>query len=294
MDTFGKALAAIASLAVFVYLIGGATVLVRLDRLELPAEAIIPEIPRERLALLGLTQILWSLLLAGALSAAAFWALPGREPKETWRKWKESLAAHDRRRWAGTLVALALVVALAPVSVNGLLYVLVLLGGTAWFLACALRVHPLITVIVAIGMASVLTIARELEFPSPFPTAVVTLSEDVESLVPESVDGKISARVIEKTDDEVLLGYESAEQDAREAAEPGLRLPPVLLVLPRDQVIRMTYGLPGSPQSHSDSLLQKVFDWPPPMCLLSLACEWDTAPDGNESGEETYTVPLVF
>ena len=70
-DTLGKALAALAGLAVFVYVIGGLTVLARLERLELPAESVVPEIPRERLALLGLAQLLWTLVLGGAIAVLA-------------------------------------------------------------------------------------------------------------------------------------------------------------------------------------------------------------------------------
>ena len=44
-DTFGKAVAAIAGLAAFVYVIGGLTVLARLQRLELPAESVFRRYP---------------------------------------------------------------------------------------------------------------------------------------------------------------------------------------------------------------------------------------------------------
>jgi hypothetical protein len=70
-----ETLGTLAGLAVFVYVIGGLSVLARLDRLELPAEAVIPEIPRERLALLGLAQLLWTLVLGGAIAALALWLI---------------------------------------------------------------------------------------------------------------------------------------------------------------------------------------------------------------------------
>src|SRR5215207_3275219 len=98
-DTVGKALGSLAGLAIFVYMVGGLTVLARLRRIDLPPEVVIPEIPRERLALIGLAQLLWTLVLGGLIAALAIWLLPDREPEESWGDWWARLPAENKRKW---------------------------------------------------------------------------------------------------------------------------------------------------------------------------------------------------
>ena len=301
-DTLGKALAALAGLAVFVYVIGGLTVLARLERLELPAEAVVPEIPRERLALLGLAQLLWTLVLGGAIAALALWLIPPRELGESWRRWLGRLPGHEKRKWIPALALLAVIVLIAPWSVNGLVYLAALLLGVAWFIGRG-RDRPLIGVLLALALAGAVTVLRELEFPARFTRAEVTLTRESAPLFPEARRGKGSeraietaaARVIETTDDQVLIGYESPAQAKREL-DTGTNLPPALLVIPRDSVARIFYEVPEDPASHSNSLAQEVFGMSPdplPLMCLIPSCEWDDTSD-VEHAEPAWSAPFVF
>ena len=89
--------------------------------------------------------------------------------------------------------------------------------------------------------------------------------------------------MIETTDDQVLIGYESPAQAAQETAT-GARLPPALLVIPRESVARLYYQVPEDPASHSNSLAQEVLGMSPPplplMCLIP-SCEWDDSGRGG-------------
>jgi hypothetical protein len=325
-DTFGKAVAAIAGLAAFVYVIGGLTVLARLQRLELPAESVIPEIPRERLALIGLAQLLWTLVLGGAIAALALWLIPGRRPGESWRTWLERLPREEKRKWIPALALLAVIVLIAPWSINGLAYVAVLLLGMAWFVGHG-RDRPLLALLVALLLAGTVTGLRELEFPGRFTRGEVTLTRDSAPLIPEArrdelserlkeLDGGSSigpgrtaaiehrearvidhrnARVIETTDDAVLIGFEGRRQGKHERKKE-VRLPPVLVVIPRESVARIRYVPQEYPASHSNSVAQKVLGTSPPplplMCLIP-SCEWDDTPD-VESYEPAWSAPFVF
>jgi hypothetical protein len=301
-DTVGKALAALAGLAVFVYVIGGLTVLARLERLELPAEAVVPEIPRERLALLGLAQLLWTLVLGGTIAALALWLIPAREPGESWRTWLGRLPRQGKRKWIPALALLAVIVLIAPWSVNGLIYLAALLLGVAWFIAKG-RDRPVIGVVLALALAGGVTVLRELEFPARFTRAEVTLTRESAPLFPEARRGAGServietaaARVIETTDDQVLIGYESPGQAEQETAT-GARLPPALLVIPRESVARLFYEVPEDPASHSNSLAQEVLGVSPtplPLMCLIPSCEWDDTGD-VEHDEPAWSAPFVF
>lgn len=299
-ETFGKALGTIAGLAVFVYVIGGLTVLARLQRLELPAESIVPEIPRERLALLGLSQLLTTLVIGGLIAAIALALLPARGADESWRQWFSRLRRQNRRKWIPAVALIAVLVLLAPVSANGFVYIAALLLGATWFVGSWRRLrNPLTGLLVALLIAGAVTVLRQLEFPSPFGTARVTVTTEAAPLIPEAPEGEIRARVIETTDDAVLLGYESPETQALEEATGG-REPPILLVVPRDIVERIAYDVPLEPQSHADPLGQQLLKWSPlpsswripPMCLVP-TCEWDTTSE-IEHREPTFSLPFVF
>ncbi len=290
-------------------MIGGLTVLARLQRLELPPEAVIPEIPRERLALLGLAQLLWTLVLGGAIAALALWLIPGRRRGEPWKAWFQRLRREQKRRWVPALVLLAAIVVIAPWSINGLFYVAALLLGIAWFVVRG-RDRPVVAVLLALLLAGVVTVLRELEFPARFTRAQVTLTRESAKLFPEAVRPRSqtgnsheisprvieteNARVIETTDDQVLIGYESPAQNALEGDQG--RLPPALLVIPRDLVARILYEVPRDPASHSNSLAQELFGMSPPplplMCLIP-SCEWDENGD-VESNEPAWSAPFVF
>jgi hypothetical protein len=325
-DTFGKAVAAIAGLAAFVYVIGGLTVLARLQRLELPEESVIPEIPRERLALIGLAQLLWTLVLGGAIAAIALWLIPGRRPGESWGAWLRRLPQEEKRKWIPALALLAVIVLIAPWSINGLAYVAVLLVGMTWFIGHG-RDRPLLALLVALLLAGTVTVLRELEFPGRFTRGEVTLTRDSASLFPEArrdersprlaeldegstisprrtrtierredrvIDHR-NARVIETTDDAVLIGFEGRRQGAHEE-QAEVRLPPVLVVIPRESVARIRYIPREDPASHSNSVAQKVLGTSPPplplMCLIP-SCEWDDTGD-VESNEPAFSAPFVF
>jgi len=308
-DQFGKALASLAGLAVFIYVIGGLTVLARLQRLELPPEAVIPEIPRERLALLGLAQLLWTLVLGGAIAALALWLVPGRRRGEAWKAWLQRLRREQKREWIPALVLLGVIILIAPWSINGLIYVALLLSGIAWFIVRG-RDRPLVGVLLALLLAGTVTVLRELEFPARFTRAEVTLTREAAPLFPAAARPRprsgssdesshrvieaANARVIETTEDQVLIGYESPAQNAREADQG--RLPPALLLIPRDSVARILYEVPDDPASHSNSLAQEVFGMSPPplplMCLIP-SCEWDDTSD-VESNEPAWSAPFVF
>jgi hypothetical protein len=322
----GEALGTIAGLAVFVYAIGGLSVLARLERLELPAEPVLPEIPRERLALLGLSQLLWTLVLGGAIAALALWLIPGRRTGESWRAWLERLPREEKRRWIPALVLLVVIVLIAPVSVNGLFYLAALFLGIAWFVASP-RERPLVWVLLALLVAGIVTVLRELEFPARFTRAEVTLTKGSAPLFPEARkdvlsrrvieledasagsigpaklrkierrDARViqerSARVIETTADQVLIGFESRKQQQTEN-ETGERLPPALVVIPRDSVARLRYEIHEDPASHSNSVAQKVLGSPGPLPLMCLipSCEWDET--DVESDEPAWSAPFVF
>jgi hypothetical protein len=324
-DTFGKAVAAIAGLAAFVYVIGGLTVLARLQRLELPAESVVPEIPRERLALIGLAQLLWTLVLGGAIAALALWLIPGRRSSESWREWLGRLPREEKRKWIPALALLAVIVLIAPWSINGLAYVAVLLVGMAWFIGHA-RDRPLLALLVALLLAGTVTVLRELEFPGRFTRGEVTLTRDSAPLFPEARRDELSerlqpggspigpgrtaaiehredrvidhrnARVIETTDDAVLIGFEGRRQGKVER-DREIRLPPALVVIPRESVARIRYIPQEDPASHSNSVAQTVLGTssPPPLPLMCLipSCEWDEKPD-VESTEPAWSAPFVF
>ena len=296
-DTIGKALGSLAGLAVFIYVVGGLTVLARLQRLDLPAEVVVPKIPRERLALVGLAQLLWTLVLGGLIAALAIWMLPDREPEESWPQWWGRIRRERKKRWVPAVAVVAAIVLIAPLSANGLLYVGVLVTGVTWFVAWS-RLHGrLISVAVALLLAGAVTVLRQLEFPTPFTAANVTLTTESAELIQEDdvTEGVIHARVVQTTGDEILLSWESKEQNEREE-RLGVRLPPRLLVIPRDSVEEIRYQLPAKPQSHSDSLAQHLVGHSVPplplMCLLP-TCEWDESGDIEEA-EPTFSPPFVF
>ena len=292
-DTVGKALASLAGLAVFVYVIGGLTVLARLRRIDLPAEVVIPKIPRERLALIGLAQLLWTLVLGGLVAALAIWLLPARQPEETWRQWSARLVAEDKRKWIPAVFGLAAIVLIAPLSVNGLAYVGTLLLGVVSFVAWSQRRGRLVSFLVALLLAGAVTVLRQLEFPTPFAGAEVTLAPGKARLIPEAHDGLILARVVETTNDDILLSYQSPE-NKRLKEEKGIRQPPRLLVIPRDSVARIRYQLPPNSQSQSNSIAQEVVGFSPPplplMCLIP-TCEWDATSNVELAG--THRQPAI-
>ena len=294
-DTVGKALGSLAGLAIFVYVVGGLTVLARLRRIDLPPEVVIPEIPRERLALIGLAQLLWTLVLGGLIAALAIWLLPDRGPDETWWRWRARLWHHDKRRWIPALFVVVAIVLIAPLSANGLAYVGILLLGVISFVAWSRRRGRLVSFLVAVVLAGAVTVLRQLEFPTPFTGAEVTLTPGSATLIPEAQDGVVLARVVETTNDEILLSYQSPE-NKRLKEKRGIRQPPRLLVIPRDSVARIRYQLPANSQSHSNSLAQEVAGFSPPplplMCLIP-TCEWDETGD-VELAEPTASPPFVF
>jgi hypothetical protein len=294
-DTVGKAIASLAGLAIFVYVIGGLTVLARLRRPDLPAEVVIPTIPRERLALIGLAQLLWTIVLGGLIAAAALWLLPDREPDETWRNWWARLPRQGKGKWIPALVVLAAIILIAPLSANGLAYVCILLLGAFWFVAFSRRQGRLVSVLVALLLAGALTVLRQLEFPTAFTGAEVTLTPQSAPLVEEAQGGVIFARVVETTNEDILLSYQTPE-NKRLKIEKGIRLPPRLLVIPRESVARIRYQLPPNTASHSNSLLQEMIGFSPPplplMCLLP-TCEWDESGD-VELREPSSSPPFVF
>jgi len=104
-----------------------------------------------------------------------------------------------------------------------------------------------------------------------------------------------NARVIETTDDAVLIGFEGRRQGEREN-QTGVRLPPALVVIPRESVARIRYVPQENPASHSNSVAQKVLGTEPPplplMCLIP-SCEWDETAD-VESYEPAWSAPFVF
>jgi hypothetical protein len=294
-ETVGKALGSLAGLAVFVYVVGGLTVLARLRRIDLPAEVVIPKIPRERLALIGLAQLLWTLVLGGLIAALAIWLLPAREPGESWGDWWARLPAEDKRKWIPVAFVVAAIVLIAPLSANGLAYIGVLLLGVIGFVAWSRRRARLVSFVVALLVAGAVTVLRQLEFPTPYTSAEVTLSPESAPLIPEAQGGVVHARVVETTGDEILLSYQSPEvKELKE--EKGIRQPPRLIVIPRDSVARIRYQLPADPQSHSNSLAQELLGFSPPplplMCLIP-TCEWDETGD-VELDEPTSNPPFVF
>jgi hypothetical protein len=180
---------------------------------------------------------LWTLVLGGAIAALALWLIPARAPGESWRTWLGRLPRQGKRRWIPALALLAVIVLIAPWSVNGLVYLAALLLGVAWFIARG-RDRPVVRLLLALALAGAVTVLRELEFPARFTRAEVTLTPESAPLFPEARRGKGSeraietaaARVIETTDDQVLIGYESPGQADRETAT-GINLPPALLVI---------------------------------------------------------------
>ena len=288
-----QGLGSLAGLAVFVYVVGGLTVLARLRRIDLPAEVVIPKIPRERAY--GLAQLLWTLVLGGLVAALAIWLLPAREPEETWRQWSARLVAQDKRKWIPAVFGLAAIVLIAPLSVNGLAYVGILLLGVVSFVAWSRRRGRLVSFLVALLLAGAVTVLRQLEFPTPFAGAEVTLAPGKAPLIPEAHDGLILARVVETTNDEILLSYQSPENKQLKT-EKGIRQPPRLLVIPRDSVARIRYQLPPNSQSQSNSIAQELVGFSPPplplMCLIP-TCEWD-ATNNVELAEPTASPPFVF
>jgi hypothetical protein len=320
-----ETLGTLAGLAVFVYVIGGLSVLARLERLELPAEAVIPQIPRERLALLGLAQLLWTLVLGGAIAAIALWLIPAQRPGDSWKEWLRRLRREEKRRWIPAAVLLLVIVLIAPWSVNGAIYLALLLAGIAWFIVNG-RERPLVGALLALVVAGAITVLRELEFPARFTRAEVTLSRDSASEFPEATKDVVnprlddarddslepaklraierinahviderSARVIETTPEEVLIGFESQKQQTTETKTKD-RLPPALVVIPRDSVARLRYEVPEDPASHSNSIAQELVGMSPPplplMCLIP-SCEWDENGD-VEANEPAWSAPFVF
>jgi hypothetical protein len=294
-DTVGKALGSLAGLAIFVYVVGGLTVLARLRRVDLPPEVVIPEIPRERLALIGLAQLLWTLVLGGLIAALAIWLLPDREPEETWGHWWARLRGHGKRKWIPALFVVVAIVLIAPLSANGLAYVAILLLGVILFVGWGRRRGRLVSFLVALVLAGAVTVLRQLEFPTPFAGAEVTLTPDAAPRIPEAQDGVILARVVETTSDDIMLSYQSPE-NKRLKEEKGIRQPPRLLVIPRDSVARIRYQVAPHSASHSNSIAQEVIGFSPPplplMCLIP-TCEWDETSD-VELGEPSSSPPFVF
>jgi hypothetical protein len=295
-DTVGKALGSLAGLAIFVYVVGGLTVLARLRRIDLPPEVVIPEIPRERLALIGLAQLLWTLVLGGLIAALAIWLLPDREPEETWGQWWARLRGHDKRKWIPALFVVVAIVLIAPLSANGLAYVAILLLGVILFVAWGRRRGRLVSFLVALVLAGAVTVLRQLEFPTPFAGAEVTLTPEAAPLIPEAQDGVIPvARVVETTSDDILLSYQTAENKLLKE-ERGIREPPRLLVIPRESVARIRYQVAPHAASHSNSIAQEVIGFAPPplplMCLIP-TCEWDETSD-VELEEPSASPPFVF
>jgi hypothetical protein len=296
-DTLGKGIAVVAGLAIFVYIVGGLTMVARMERLDLPAEVVIPEIPRERLAVLGLAQVLWTLILGGLIAAVALWLMPSRRHGESWPLWRRRVLRDDRHWWISAAVVLASIVLIAPASANGAIYLGLLLLGVAWFVGWGRGVNPLVAMAVVLVVSGAVTVLRQLEFPSPFTYAHVSLKADAAELVPEvsPTSGYIIARMIEVSDDDLLMAYESPEQNASEEAT-GERRPPVLLTIPRDSVQRISYRLPKDPQSHSNSIAQHLFGLSPsplPLMCLIPTCEWDET-DDVESDEPSFSAPFVF
>jgi hypothetical protein len=163
------------------------------------------------------------------------------------------------------------------------------------FVAWSRRRGRLVSFLVALLLAGAVTVLRQLEFPTPFAGAEVTLTPESAPHIPEAQDGVILARVVETTDDEILLSYQTQENKTLKE-EKGIRQPPRLLVIPRDSVARVRYQLAPGSQSHSNSLAQEMVGFSPPplplMCLIP-TCEWDETSD-VELAEPTSSPPFVF
>jgi hypothetical protein len=284
-DSLGKALAVVAGLAIVVYIIGGLSMYARLQRQGLLAEAVVPEIPRERLAVLGLTQLLVTIIL-GLLLVWAARRLPARGAGELWSEWWPRVRG-SKAFLVAAVVVVAAALLITPVSWNGALSAVLVLGALCWFLAWGRRVDPLLLFLVALGVAVAFTVLRQLEFPTQLSPGTVILTEKGAERVPEAVNGEIDARVIAFTDDEVLLGYESPEQIAREDVT-GQQEDLVLLRIPRKSVATIAYDLPKDPVSFSESLPETLFGYPKLKCLPP-TCQW-----GHDEQDRAIAVPFVF
>jgi hypothetical protein len=305
-DSLGKALAVVAGLAIVVYIIGGLGMYARLQRQGLPPEAIVPEIPRERLALLGLTQLLVTVVL-GLLLVWLARRVPAREPQESWRVWWQRVVAN----WAFMAASVAgflIVVLLAPWSVNGVLLIVLLLVAFVWFLGWGRRVDPIVVFAVALAVAVGFTVLRQLEFPTPHTMATVTLTPRGAELVPEArlveeavllegADGTeleagpqaenrvIRGRVLVTTDSELLLGWESQVQRLQETETGEQDL--TLLRIPRSRVGELAYDAQKDPVTFSDSVVGKL-GGPDLKCLIPI-CQLGSNEESRASG-----IPFFF
>jgi hypothetical protein len=286
VDRFGKALGAVAGLAIVVYIVGGIGVYARLQRQALPPEAIVPEVPREQLVFLGLGQLFITTVL-GFLLLWATRRMPGRLPDEGWDAWVQRVRTQKvfLALLAGAFVA---ILVLTPYSTNGLIAAMLLVGFVAWVLGWGWRVGPIVLVSVALAVAITYTVVRVSEFPPPYTTATVRLTAEAGQLVPEDQDGVVRARVLSVTDDEVLLGYESSEQRAREA-ETGVQMDLSLIRLPRDAVGEILYDAPRNPASFSESVTEHVFGAPNVMCIVP-TCQAGSA--GSHPDVRGRTLPF--
>jgi hypothetical protein len=132
---------------------------------------------------------LWTLVHGGAIAALALWLIPAQAPGGSSRTWLGRLPRQGKRRWIPALALLAVIVLIAPWSVNGLVYLAALLLGVAWFIARG-RDRPVVGLLLALALAGAVTVLRELEFPARFTRAEVTLTRETAPLFPEARRGK--------------------------------------------------------------------------------------------------------
>lgn len=258
-DSVGKAAAGVASLAGFAYLLALGVEIIRLRDARLPSVEVAAILPRDQLLAAGVLELAITLVVALALvGLAQLFVTIRRRATGAWR----GVAV------VGLGLPLLAVAALLPFAV----------AGAAWLVAIAVvavvsaTLRPPVWIVIAGALAGalVLTAARQAEFPSPFPTATITLRPAGGTRAPVTISGKY----LGSSADDLLIGVRDVDVDSiqtrvKSLAQGGgaVRIERSSVVsVPRDRVL----GLVLESASAADprrSLLSRlgVVDW---TCLL--------------------------
>ncbi len=236
-DSVGKVAAGIAALGGLAYLIALIVTALRLTDAGLPSHEVLSTVPRDQLIVGGTIELLATLVTAVVLAVLAV------------------VSRHSLALQGLLIVALVLIL---PVS----------LVGAAWLLVTMLLVAllrfwrrpPVLLVIGAFAVAAVfLTLARQVEFPSPFAGATIALkAEGGSDGGPAIRVPPISGRYIGATSSDVLVGVKGDQREAVEELLKGTRVPDSLVAVPRARVDQLV--LTSSPRAVEppDSLVARA------------------------------------
>jgi hypothetical protein len=255
-ESWGRVVAGVASLGGLAYLIALVVMVIRLNDAGLPSVEVVSALPRDQLLVLGIVELIVTVAVASVLVGLAILAsrLKSKAQSEREQPRRRTIKTElAMARWTviGLMVASLLVV---PISVPGLLWAAALIALLVYLVL--LPNPPLWQILlVAVAAGLTLTLTRQLEFPSPFAGATVTIKVDSAPSEP------ISGSYLGSTSSEVLLGVK----------------PSRLVMVPRSRIEQVVLEPAPDPRKPSDSIAELIG--------LPLTCLFPKCRAGEESLE---------